>query len=318
MLNGIYDAVAHLRNPTAAYAPGALAGNNPGVGSLDGIYNLGGYRAQDPKPVRSRLLFPRGNVYRLFRNVQNSELAGGATAYRALALETGVTLTHLWVWLDATPTPGNVAMSIGVDPAAANAKGAVASSESSAPAGVAFSAPITQGTALDMGPLTVPAAGTLQSRILWVKRIVPGGASAWQGDNFTLHYQIDGGAAQSLLFWWNAEAAVTIQRPVTYDHVGKVVTPQNTVAFTINVLNSSLAATDPANTTVWVGVTCTTTDSPWGSQPYQGERLVDQALKTSTGVYRYEFTPPIPGQYHFDFDIGDDSAGFSIWVSPVA
>lgn len=316
----LYDGIPFLRNPTSAYAPGAVSNSNPGLGAIDGDLAFGGFRAQDPKPVRLRMQFPAGNVMRTHRNVQVSEAAAGLVSFRCLFLEVNASCTTLNVWLQAATTTGLAAMAIGIDPAAANTQAAIIVAETAAPAGVAFSSPVSSGTALTLGAMTVPANKTAQSRALWVRRTISAGAAAFQGDSYILNVSVDGGAATQYLFWWHVLKGVAFLAPVPVvnDHAGLVVSPQNVVVFTASVVTAgTTTAADPAGNQVFVGVTATTTDSAWGPQPYQGQLLLDQCVKTATGSYRYEWTPPLPGHYHLTFDCGDDTAFFSMWVSPV-
>lgn len=112
-------------------------------------------------------------LHNLFDVITGDENAASDVEYRCLfVLNDHATLTweNVVVWLSAEVSGGAVA-AIGVDTTAASAKGASSAqaltiaNESTAPAGVSFSAPTTKGAGVSIGSL---APG--QVRAIWVRR----------------------------------------------------------------------------------------------------------------------------------------------------
>ena len=81
----------------------------------------------------------------------------------------------IWV-VYQTPSAGTQ-IDIGLDPAGINGTAVTIANETTAPVGVVFSHPTTEGTSIAIGNLT---AGDYQA--IWLKRIVSSGASASQDD----------------------------------------------------------------------------------------------------------------------------------------
>lgn len=115
-----------------------------------------------------------GTLHDLFDLISQQENAASTADYRAIFLyNTHSTLTFLGikVWISAQ-TAGGASISIGVDPTAASnynaapVQAVTAGSETTAPAGVTFSAPTTEGTGISVGDL---APG--KCRAIWVKRL---------------------------------------------------------------------------------------------------------------------------------------------------
>lgn len=123
----------------------------------------------------------------LFDNVSAVEAAAGSTEYRCVYIQNDHatdTVNSLKVWISVnTPSPGTT-IEIGLDPVGKNgtAVGPISPS-SSAPAGVSFSTPTTEGTGLSIGTLNAQ-----DTYALWIKRTVTAGAAALNGDGFTLAF----------------------------------------------------------------------------------------------------------------------------------
>ena len=123
----------------------------------------------------------------VFDDVSGAEASAGATDYRCLfALNNHATLTLLGAKVSiSSQTSGGATVTIGLDPAGVTPKGqasaqaATIANESTAPAGVTFSAgPLTIG---DMAPGTVAA--------FWIKRVTPPGSTV-QADGAV--FSVDG------------------------------------------------------------------------------------------------------------------------------
>jgi len=123
----------------------------------------------------------------VFDDVSPAEASAGATDYRCLfGLNNHATLTLLSAQLSiASQTSGGATITIGLDPAGITAKGsgsaqaATIANESTAPAGVTFSA----------GPLAVGDLAPGQVFGFWLKRVTPPGSTV-QADGAVL--SIDG------------------------------------------------------------------------------------------------------------------------------
>lgn len=109
----------------------------------------------------------------LFDAITGDENAASTVDYRCVFVHNAhatLTMQSTVVWISAE-TSGGASASIGVDTTAASAIGASAvqaltiASETTAPAGVSFSAPTTKGTGLSLGD--IPAGSC---RAFWVRR----------------------------------------------------------------------------------------------------------------------------------------------------
>lgn len=132
----------------------------------------------------------------LFDDISGSENAASTVDYRALAIldnNTANPAQNVKAYI-SSEVAGGASVAIGVDPTAASAKGSAAAqlvtvaSETTAPAGVAFSSPTTAAAGVDMG--TIPVASV---RGLWVRRSAANTA-AQSGDGATLAVQVDTGS----------------------------------------------------------------------------------------------------------------------------
>lgn len=127
----------------------------------------------------------------LFDNISGDENANGIVDYRCIFVHNAhasLTWQSPVVWL-LSEVAGGANISIGVDPTAASAIGSAGAqavqvaNETTAPAGVSFSAPITQGTALALGDI---APG--QCKAIWIKRTATNSV-ALSNDGVTLRFQ---------------------------------------------------------------------------------------------------------------------------------
>lgn len=107
----------------------------------------------------------------LFDNITKTESFNGDIEYRCFYFENsdGTDTSFglkLWIGLDAAPDD----LAIGLDPAGKNGTAATPADESSAPAGVSFSSPVTEGTGLTVGDLL-----TTDNYPVWIRRTIGAG-----------------------------------------------------------------------------------------------------------------------------------------------
>jgi len=108
----------------------------------------------------------------LWDDIPGLEGYNGDTEYRCIYYKNeGATPLQFQVWIDAQPT-GNATLQIGFDAAGVNGTATTIADEDSAPAGVTFSTPATEGTALSA---TLPAG---QAIACWEKRAIVAGQYA--------------------------------------------------------------------------------------------------------------------------------------------
>lgn len=127
----------------------------------------------------------------LFDNISGDENASSVSDYRCIFIHNAhasLTWQTPVVWL-LSEVSGGANISIGVDATAASAIGSAGAqavqvaNELTPPAGVGFSAPVTQGTALALGD--IPPG---QCKALWVKRTATN-STALSNDGVTLRMQ---------------------------------------------------------------------------------------------------------------------------------
>lgn len=129
------------------------------------------------------------SVDALFDQVSASEASAGDTEYRCVYLHNGnasSTMLSAVVWISANTPSGSTTLDIGVGTAAVNGTEQTVANESTAPAGVSFSAPASQGAGLALGD--IPAG---QHKAIWLRRTVSASAPASANDTFTLGYAAD-------------------------------------------------------------------------------------------------------------------------------
>jgi hypothetical protein len=123
----------------------------------------------------------------LFGAVPSGEASAGSTKYRCVYVHNGSGTFEarlLSVWIAANTPSASTTFEIGVGAAAVNGTETAVGAETTAPSGVTFSSPSTEGAALLLG--TVPVG---QHKALWIKRVVSPGASAIASDNATLTFK---------------------------------------------------------------------------------------------------------------------------------
>lgn len=163
-------------------------------GELHNRYSGGGANS-DPNAslggVKSSVQPTDATLENLFANVDGAESAAGSTKYRCVYFHNAngsLTLSNPKVWIQTeTPSPDTV-IDIGLDPAgvgngSTTGVATTVGDEDTAPAGVTFSHPTTEGTALTIADLI---AGN--SAAIWVRRTVSPGAAAAASDNVVLRF----------------------------------------------------------------------------------------------------------------------------------
>lgn len=151
-----------------------------GASNTDGNASLGGIKSS--QVVSS-------SVDALFDAVSAGEAATGDTEYRCVYLHNANatdTMTNAVVYISSQTTSPNTSIEIGVGTAAVNATETAVADESTAPAGVSFSAPSTAGAGLALG--TIPPG---QHKAIWIKWVADPAAAATASDALTLAYRCE-------------------------------------------------------------------------------------------------------------------------------
>lgn len=119
----------------------------------------------------------------LFDDVSDVEAAAGDTEYRCFYVKNthGTdSLSSAAIYIASNTPSADTALAIGLDPAGVSANGTTIANESTAPAGVTFSAAANSGAALAIGTL---GPGDFQA--IWVRRVVDADAVAAASDPTT-------------------------------------------------------------------------------------------------------------------------------------
>lgn len=151
-----------------------------GAGNASGDASLGGVKSANTAPT---------SLNGLFDATSAAEAAAGDVEYRCVYLHNANgadAMTNAIVYLSAnTPLAGST-IDIGVGAAAINGTEQTIADESTAPAGVSFSAPVTADTGLALG--NIPAG---QHKAIWLRRTITAGAGPSANDTFTLGYRCE-------------------------------------------------------------------------------------------------------------------------------
>jgi hypothetical protein len=124
----------------------------------------------------------------VFDDVTKAESYAGVTRYRAVyfcntSAADAKKLAKLWI---ASNTPGLDTIAIGLDPAGAGGTAATIANENTAPAGVTFTTPDSESTALSIGDLAVS-----QDYPFWIKELVPAACDvATAANTFKLAFSV--------------------------------------------------------------------------------------------------------------------------------
>lgn len=151
-------------------------------GSANAVGNssLGGVKSSTVAPTA---------VDTLFDQASSAEALAGDVEYRCIYLHNANATSEMLsalVWISAnTPLAGS-SLAIGVGTAAVNGAEQTVADESTAPSGVAFSEPASQGVGLALG--SIPAG---QHKAIWLRRTLTAGAGATANDTWSLGYSAD-------------------------------------------------------------------------------------------------------------------------------
>jgi hypothetical protein len=141
----------------------------------------------------STTLWAGGSLHDLFDAISGDENAASDVEYRCVFVHNShasITWVAPVVWV-ASEVAGGASVAIGVDTTAASAIGSASAqavtiaNESTAPAGVSFSAPTTKGTGIALGD--IPAG---QCRAVWIRRTAANSA-ALNNDGATIQFEGD-------------------------------------------------------------------------------------------------------------------------------
>lgn len=151
-----------------------------GSSNSDGNASLGGVKSSTAAST---------SIDGLFDQTSSAEALAGDTEYRCVYLHNGNGSSEMLsavVWISANTPSGGTALAIGVGTAAVNGTEQTVANESTAPAGVTFSEPASQGAGLALG--NIPAG---QHKAIWLRRTVNASTAATANDTFTLGYAAD-------------------------------------------------------------------------------------------------------------------------------
>lgn len=145
-----------------------------GAANADGNASLGGAKSSVNVPTTLDALFDQTN---------ETEAAAGDVEYRCIYITNAYaqTMVNGKAYLSANTPSASTTMAIGLGTAAVNATEQTVANESTAPAGVTFSEPATQGAGL-----TIPSLPTGQHIALWIRRTVTAAAVATNNDTWQL------------------------------------------------------------------------------------------------------------------------------------
>lgn len=125
----------------------------------------------------------------LFDDVSSGEAAAGDTEYRCVYVHNNhgtLTAEAAKIWIQTNTPSTDTTIAIGLGTSSINGTEQTVADESTAPSGVSFSSPSTEGTALSLG--NIPAG---QHKAVWVRRVVNAAAAAYTNDTFTLRTKCD-------------------------------------------------------------------------------------------------------------------------------
>ena len=124
-----------------------------------------------------------GAIHELFDEVQPSEAVAGSTEYRIILIynnHPSESFVGLKAYLSSNTTSPSTTLEIGKDPNTTLGTIPKIATETTAPAGVTFSAPSSVAGALALGDLAPTTTGAVIG--LWLKRIVTAGAAPLASD----------------------------------------------------------------------------------------------------------------------------------------
>jgi hypothetical protein len=151
-----------------------------GAANASGNASLGGIKSANAMSAA---------VDGLFDAVSAAEALAGKVEYRCVYLHNAnatLDMTAAVVYVAANTPLAGTTLDIGVGTAAVGGTEQTVADETTAPAGVAFSAPGTAGTGLALG--NIPAG---QHKAVWLRRTTTAGSGASANDTWQLGYQCE-------------------------------------------------------------------------------------------------------------------------------
>jgi hypothetical protein len=151
-----------------------------GAGNTDVNASLGG--------VKSSTNVGTG-LHNLFDVVSSAEASSGDTEYRCVYVHNNhgtLTMQSAKIWIVTNTPSTDTSIEIALGSSAVNGTEQTVANENTAPTGVTFSAPSSEGASLSIGD--IPAG---QHKAVWIKRIVNAGAGAYNDDSATIRVRCD-------------------------------------------------------------------------------------------------------------------------------
>lgn len=151
-----------------------------GASNADANASLGGVKSSNAAS---------SSIDALFDGVSSAEASAGDVEYRCVYLHNSNVSSSMLsavVWVSANTPSGSTTLDIGVGTSAVNGTEQTVANEGTAPSGVSFSAPASQGAGLALGD--IPAG---QHKAIWLRRTVSASAPASANDTFTLGFAAD-------------------------------------------------------------------------------------------------------------------------------
>lgn len=132
------------------------------------------------------------SLHNLFDVVSGTEASSGDAEYRCFYIKnTHASLTWQTVklWIQTTTPSTDSVIAIGLDPVGISGTATAPGAEGTAPTGVTFTSPTSEGAAL-----TLPGDGNLDLSeyiAVWLRRTISSGAAAYSSDSVVLRAQGD-------------------------------------------------------------------------------------------------------------------------------
>lgn len=153
----------------------------------------GGAANSDPNAslggAKSSTEITAASLHNLFDQVASAESSAGDVEYRCFYVHNAhgtLTLQNAVIWIQTNTPATDTTADIGLGTSAVNGTEQTVANESTAPSGVTFSAPATEGAALSIG--NIPAG---QHKAVWVRRTISAAAAANNLDNVVLRVKGD-------------------------------------------------------------------------------------------------------------------------------
>jgi len=153
----------------------------------------GGAANSDPNAslggAKSSTEITAASLHNLFDQVASAESSAGDVEYRCFYVHNAhatLALQNAVIWVQTNTPASDTTVDIGLGTSAVNGTEQTVANESTAPSGVTFSAPATEGAALSIG--NIPAG---QHKAVWVRRTISAAAAANNLDNVVLRVKGD-------------------------------------------------------------------------------------------------------------------------------